>query len=181
MITSKKVNLGCGDDVREGWCNLDLNDQADIKWDLRNGLPPECTDLTNLYSSHCLEHLEDAESLALLKVCYERLVPGGVLRLCLPDAFACMKHFVEGDMDYFLPVAGIYNIGMNPETASPIDYISFLNYQFKEHVAVYDNRKARKFLEVAGFKDIQDCEHDPEKDGTNGMRRHFSFYMEAVK
>jgi predicted SAM-dependent methyltransferase len=181
MRSSKKVNLGCGDDVKDGFCNIDLATSCDIQWDLRKGLPEELVDIEYFTSSHMLEHLEDAEALALLKDIYSKLIPGGCVRLCLPDFKLCAKHYLDDHEDFFLPVAGIYNIGMNRETATIIDYMEYCVRQFGDHVAVYDSRKARKFLEVAGFKDIRDDKHDSAKDGTNGLRMHFSFYIEAYK
>jgi len=46
--------------------------------------------VSNIYSSHLLEHLYLYEAIKLLDDCYRFLKPGGVLRLALPD----YHHFV---------------------------------------------------------------------------------------
>jgi SAM-dependent methyltransferase len=87
-----QIHLGCDDDVREGWVNIDLKvrrvqgerrlhpDTVLVDHDLRLGLPlaPESCDY--IYSSHLLEHLEPHHGLRLLRDCFDALRPGGILR-----------------------------------------------------------------------------------------------------
>ena len=67
-----KVHLGCGDDIRSGWLNVDMSASpaarhlaanagaptALVLHDLRYGLHLPACSCAMIYSSHLLEHLE---------------------------------------------------------------------------------------------------------------------------
>jgi len=57
----RRLNLGCGDDYREGWVNIDINPdvKADIHRDLNKGLPFDDNSVDEVWCSHLLEHLDD--------------------------------------------------------------------------------------------------------------------------
>lgn len=53
-----KINIGCGDDIREGWINLDYHNRygANYIWDLRNlPLPFKDGEFDYVFCSHVLE------------------------------------------------------------------------------------------------------------------------------
>jgi len=58
----KNLNLGCGEDYKKGWINLDSrrNIKSDIRWDL-NSLPYpfKKMEFDNVLLSHVLEHVND--------------------------------------------------------------------------------------------------------------------------
>jgi predicted SAM-dependent methyltransferase len=63
-VNMNKLNIGCGDDVKKGWVNLDIVDYGDnIKQDL-DSYPWPFSDNTFDYilASHILEHLKDFNS-----------------------------------------------------------------------------------------------------------------------
>src|SRR5690349_13680690 len=63
-------------------------------WDCRRGLPFQNKTVAAIYSEHSFEHLEvEPEAKLLLRECLRRLVPGGVLRLAVPDARAYIKSY----------------------------------------------------------------------------------------
>ena len=60
----KKLNIGCGTDIRKGWINLDNHKQhgADVVFDLkevykRKKMPFKDNSMEQIYCSHVLEHL----------------------------------------------------------------------------------------------------------------------------
>lgn len=57
----KKLNLGCGNDYREGWVNLDKNKKfkADIYSDIEKRLPFKSNTFDYIYSEHVLEHINN--------------------------------------------------------------------------------------------------------------------------
>jgi SAM-dependent methyltransferase len=82
---SRRVNLGAGDDVRDGWYNVDrvartgIDETIDLNetpWPL----PDESVD--SILASHVLEHLEDVD--AALQECARLLTPGGRLVIKWP-------------------------------------------------------------------------------------------------
>lgn len=89
-LKSKKLNLGCGEDKKEGFVNLDWSPltKPDIVHDL-NVLPYPFPDHSFEYieASHVLEHLD--RPFAVMREMHRILVPGGELHLKVP-------HFSRG-------------------------------------------------------------------------------------
>jgi predicted SAM-dependent methyltransferase len=55
-----KLNLGCGDDIREGYINADLySPTADVKCNLDEILPWEDNSVDEIICIHTLEHCKD--------------------------------------------------------------------------------------------------------------------------
>jgi predicted SAM-dependent methyltransferase len=81
------VNLGCGTCFHSDWVNLDFVSQSPdvIQHDLRTRLPLHDGSCAVVYHSHFLEHLPHAFAPLFLQECYRVLVPGGVLRVVVPD------------------------------------------------------------------------------------------------
>lgn len=83
----KKVNLGCGSRYARGWINLDYssNHPDVIPHNLLKPLPFDDEEIDVIYSSHVLEHLSRSAGQLLIRNCYKKLKPGGVLRIVVPD------------------------------------------------------------------------------------------------
>jgi len=82
-----KLNLGCGNDIREGYTNVDLyNPSADVEADLNGELPFEDFSVDEIYCSHIIEHLKDPQ--AFLWECWRVLKPRGKLVILYPYAFS---------------------------------------------------------------------------------------------
>jgi len=107
-----KLNLGGGNVRKEGFKNVDLYVDADYKWDLFNGLPPEIKDnsVDYIIASHIFEHIpetiyqlkkrkkgQDTELVAvksrikLMQECWRVLKPGAMLEIWTPHRYdSCM-------------------------------------------------------------------------------------------
>lgn len=83
-----RLNLGSGWHRLEGYINVDLHYDADVKADLRNcEFAPDSAD--EIVSAHTIEHLTREDGAALLRRCLEWLKPGGLLVIETPDATKC--------------------------------------------------------------------------------------------
>lgn len=81
---SRKLNLGCGPDVREGWVNLDIANLpgVDVVYDIRKlPLPFESNSFDEVLCNDILEHLE---YVPLLKDIHRILADGGQLHIRVP-------------------------------------------------------------------------------------------------
>jgi hypothetical protein len=193
-----KLNLGFGSHPLEGFINIDVGAQESLTgetqtlpWDLNNGLPKKdlkgqpIDNITFLTSSHCLEHLPDDRVLELLKDCRSKMLPGAVIRLCLPDFRKCARAYLDNDNTFFDNIRAIYNQGLyRIETGSIIDFMSYCAYQpapggSNEHVAIWDVDKALKYLEAAGFSDVAESSFSVFSDGDIPLRAQYSFYVTA--
>lgn len=75
--------------------------QYDMPWDKEvkymdvRKLPFATDSISNIYSSHLLEHLHLFEAKLLLNDCFRMLRPGGILRLALPDYHEFILNYVS--------------------------------------------------------------------------------------
>jgi SAM-dependent methyltransferase len=87
---SKKLNLGCGEDKKEGYVNLDWSPvvKADVVHDL-NALPYPFEDnsFELIEAFHVIEHLD--RPFPVMKELHRLLAPGGILHIKVP-------HFSRG-------------------------------------------------------------------------------------
>ncbi len=88
-----RLNLGCGDDLRPGWVNIDANVSADWDLDLRQlDLPASSTDEVLL--SHALEHFSDEEVPLLLARISSAVSPQGRLLVNVPDLAWVLRNWL---------------------------------------------------------------------------------------
>ena len=117
----RKLNLGCGRDVRPGYVNADrmLLPGVDVVLDLEQALPFRDGAFDEIYSSHVLEHVD--AFLALMGELHRICAPGGVLKLYVPHlsffgsytdpthrrffGYHSFDYLAEdGDYNYYTPV-----------------------------------------------------------------------------
>jgi len=90
-----KLNLGCGDDLRDGYINVDLyNNNAEIQMDVRQ-LFYDDNSVDEIFSSHVLEHFSKHETIPILIEWNRVLKPGGKLIMDLPDLEWCMLNWLN--------------------------------------------------------------------------------------
>lgn len=122
-----RLNLGCGLHAPAGWVNIDrspslrlgrvpgatatlhrlgfLSGQP-IRWpanvrcvDVTKRLPFGTRTAAAIYSSHMLEHLYFDEANRVLRECRRVLVPGGIIRLALPDVEQFVRQLLAAPPD----------------------------------------------------------------------------------
>lgn len=91
------LNLGCGSRYHPSWVNVDLNgDNKEVaKVNIVNGLPFNSSSFAAIYCSHLLEHLPKTKAPFLLKECFRVLIPGGIIRVVVPDLEVIAKLYIE--------------------------------------------------------------------------------------
>jgi len=95
----RALNLGCGVSYHESseWINADWqsNSKAVERHNLLKRLPWNQESFELVYSSHLIEHLTLKDAHALLLDCFRLLIPGGTLRLSLPDFEEMARSYVR--------------------------------------------------------------------------------------
>lgn len=91
-----KVHLGCGPVHLDGWVNVDISRavKPDIRVDLRFGFPAPSSSVAFVFSEHVFEHLTLEDGLRLFADCRLALVPGGVMRIAMPDLRYIVNHYL---------------------------------------------------------------------------------------
>lgn len=95
-IWAEKLHLGCGNIRIPGFLNIDIQPgpSVDLVADLKE-LPLEPNRASLVYASSVLEHFGRDEWSALIEYWSTFLVPGGVMRLSVPDFEAVIARYQE--------------------------------------------------------------------------------------
>jgi predicted SAM-dependent methyltransferase len=91
------ANLGCGARYHPRWINLDIDPQgAEVQHaDLSKGIPLPSESCKVVYNAAVLEHLRPPDVVALLAECKRVLMPGGILRIGVPDLERIVRLYLE--------------------------------------------------------------------------------------
>jgi trans-aconitate methyltransferase len=109
-----KLNLGCGDDYRPGWLNVDVRPLyppsaefwcGDLR-DLDGRVADETAD--EIEARAVLEYLPWREVDAALVLLAKKLRPGGRLRVDVPDGEQLARAFLEGELSHATAQGLIY-------------------------------------------------------------------------
>lgn len=131
----RKLNLGSG--------HQELKDYENI--DIKNGkvafpLPYDLESVDEIRASHILEHYSKDEVPYVLKNWVDKLRPGGVLKIAVPDIDKIIRGYKSGDkQDY--PIEPYLMGGQTDK------------YDF--HKSMFNTEKLTKYLELCGLVDIQ--------------------------
>lgn len=136
-----KLNIGCGDRVIPGWTNVDQRGFEGVEiCDIRK-LSEMYNDAEIIYASHILEYFDEREVSDILKDWYSVLVPGGILRLAVPNLEALIVVYRE--------TKSIANI------VGPLFGRMVANKKLIYHRMVYDYSTLAFLLRTVGFRAIR--------------------------
>jgi hypothetical protein len=164
------VNIGSGPFGHDGWINFDLHAHAGVTLaiDCRHSLPLGDQSCRGIHVEHYFEHLEPTrERPRFLAECRRCLLPGGILRIIVPDlnAIGCG--------------------GECPETAF-VTKMAALNHVFLqdgEHYGGIDATLLGGTLTASGFGDVRlvGWREGAFPGGCIDREQHrpYSLYMEA--
>lgn len=173
-----KLNLGCGQNIKNGWINIDLNGQADLTLDLRRPLPFLADSCSVVYSEHFLEHLSyPDEVILLLQESYRILEVSGVFSAGVPDTEWPLRAYFEGARAEYFRLA---KEKWHPKWCkTKMEHINYHFRQGTEHKFAYDLETLKYILEKCGFTEVKRRDFDPELDSYD--RRQGTLYVDAIK
>jgi predicted SAM-dependent methyltransferase len=147
----RRLNWGCGSHVATGWINSDVKDGPgiDLVADIRKGLPLTEASVDYAVSIHALPEFSYPELDTVLGELRRVLVPGGVLRLGLPDLTKGIDAYLRGDLDYFKVDAD------EVRSAGGRFIVHMLWYGYSRTLFTVDFML--ELLEKAGFVDAREC------------------------
>lgn len=180
MKNQLKLHLGCGSKIIECWDNIDIyfDSPSVIKGDISKLSTYENNSVDIIYASHVLEHFHKDTYVGVLQLWHDKLKPGGVLRIAVPDfEQVCIQYLEKRNIT---EVSGLTLGGQK----NPYDF----------HGMIFDQSLLYNTLTNIGFIDIQrydwrTTEHShiddysqaylPHMDKDNG--RLMSLNLEAKK
>jgi predicted SAM-dependent methyltransferase len=108
-----KLNLGCGDRLRDGYINID-NRPTGIPFgalwrDVLRGLPFSDEVVDEIYSENFLEHIPQTEVIWMMNEMHRVMKPGGTMTHLVPRAGSTnfyqdpthLSHWIEDTLTYF--------------------------------------------------------------------------------
>jgi predicted SAM-dependent methyltransferase len=176
----RRLNWGCGTHPEPGWINSDNKDGPgiDLTCDIRDGLPLEPDSIDYVVSIHALPEVPLPEQVTVLQELRRVLVPGGVLRLALPDLDRGIRAYQSGDASYFL---------VSDEEARS------LGAKFVTHMlwhgysrTLFTADLVEELLGKAGFSEVRHCRFRETASGAADIvaldnRERESLFVEAWK
>jgi predicted SAM-dependent methyltransferase len=96
----KKLNLGCGDKILEGYVNVDVAEsrrglKPDVLCDLHALTPIADNSVDEILSVHVVEHFWRWEVVGVLKEWVRVLKPGGLMILECPNLLSACQEFLK--------------------------------------------------------------------------------------
>jgi SAM-dependent methyltransferase len=214
MAPPIKLNLGCGPSGLDDWINFDwgaLPLLSKVPWarrllvkarilpagyetpwptirlvDIRKRLPLRNGSVKFVYCSHVLEHLERWEALRVLRECHRILMPGGSVRIVVPDLATICQRYLTGADERPAHVA-CRTLWGHPKDVEPSGFVGRVSRFFvRPHQWGYDRTEMELLMREAGFCDVHHCTFRVgavDDVGRLDLEEHrdHSLYVEAIK
>lgn len=167
----RKLHLGCGRHVLEGWFNCDVRPRCKgvVQLGAAKRFPFEDRQFDFVYSEHMIEHLSFDSGASMLAECHRVLRPGGRLRVSTPDlAFVVALYasnrsvLQERYLHWAVGRESKSRLRPPPETngfAPPAEVFVINNFMRDwGHQFIYDGPTLRYAFLRAGFEEITQCQ-----------------------
>jgi len=98
----KKLNLGSGPDVRDGWENYDRDEYEGVTvGDIKDGLPWGDGTFDIVVANHFLQMMKYVDLPTTLTEIRRVLTHKGVVRILVPDLLSAVSAYRHGHLDWF--------------------------------------------------------------------------------
>ncbi len=157
----RKLQLGTGSNIYEGWLNTDVCDfkrkNEVVYLDASKPFPLPDAAFDRVFTEHMIEHLTYSDGLHCLRECRRVLRPGGRIRVATPsldrlislyerEPTDLQRRYVRWSVDTFIEGADAYLPGF------------VLNNFFRDwgHRFIYDSQTLTHALESVGFVEVEE-------------------------
>ena len=154
----RRLHLGAGDKVMDGWLNTDIHDygRRDIVYlDVRRRFPLPSDSFDVVFSEHMLEHLTYADGQRCLRESFRVLKPLGRIRIATPSLEQIARLYDGGELPERYVRWAVETL--QPEIDAPLAGVVVNNF-FRSwgHQFIYDPDTLRHALVSAGFVDVEE-------------------------
>jgi len=153
---SNYLNLGCGDNVVEGYINADFfyrfkfwkKDILKKEWQLDLRYPLECKDevFDGIFTEHTFEHLYPSQIKLLLLELYRILKTGRYIRITVPDIEKYVFHYNKSNDQQEEEFKKRFDSGCSGIRSVTQDFFHFSTWDFEE---------LKRYLKETGFTNIE--------------------------
>ena len=156
----RKLHLGCGDHLLDGWLNTDLRPRVPgvLPLDATRPLPFPDGSLDYIFSEHVIEHMPYPQGCRLLAECQRILKPGGTIRFATLD-FAFLVALYNSEKTALQQAYLDWSKQRHLPWAPSSEGIYVINNSVRDwgHQFIYDDKAMRHALAAAGFSRIVRC------------------------
>lgn len=175
----RRLHVGCGANRFPGWLNADISPTADIVVFMERSLPFKQDFLERIYSEHVLEHVPYETGVFFLSEAHRTLMPGGCIRIAVPDLEDIVDSYHTGDWKRLDWVNW-------PEYSFIKTRAEMINIAFRwwGHRHLYDREELKRALAEAGFSQIRFVDRgESDVEDLRGLetREDSTLIAEAVK
>lgn len=185
----KNVQLGCGNHILDDYINIDINDKADIYWDVRKSLPFDDNSIEKIFSEHFFEHLDYPTSAnKVLEESYRILKDGGEIVIGVPDCDFPLNDIYNKNTKNMNIAKKKWYLKRKDVLDSMNTTLDYLNYvmrdqlyhsEYHPHYWGYNRENLVIMLKKHGFKKIEEWSID--KNIINPKREWGTLYIIAQK
>lgn len=157
LVTNKirKLQIGCGDHILEGWLNTDFypTSKQVLHFDATEPFPFEDGTFDFIFSEHMIEHIPYSGALQMLKECNRVLKVGGTVRISTPDLNTLINVYRDPQLEVGREFVTYH---CNKHAAPYQDGAFVLNDYFRlwGHLFIYDEQTLRQLMHQAGFHSV---------------------------
>lgn len=157
---TRKLHLGCGNNILQDWLNSDMVPCSDkvLLLDVTKCFPFSDESFDYIFSEHLIEHITYEQGLYKLAQCHRLLKPGGKLRVSTPNLEFLINMFrrdrTKRENDYILWAMQTFfpNVDISDPTFVLNNFVR--NWG---HIFVYTPRILVHSMETAGFTKVRSC------------------------
>ena len=169
----RKLHIGCGDHLLDGWLNVDLFPESPIvlHLDATEPFPFGNEEFDFVFSEHMIEHVSYAQGAHMLSECYRIMRNNGKIRISTPDLAFLIALYKEGKSDLqkeYMKWATDQFIGSAPSCADTFVINNFVRDW--GHQFIYDEKTMAAALKKAQFSRVTRCDlGESEEDALRNL------------
>lgn len=176
----RRLHIGCGPHLLDGWLNADYEPKARsvLCLDATQRFPLPSDSFDTVFSEHMIEHVPHAGGAAMLSEVFRVLRPGGRVRITTPDFAFLVRLYAASAEPSSLQRAYIdWACATFVPNAPQADALFVVNNYVRDwgHQFIYDERCLRAALIRAGFVDVESRRlnesSDPALQGLENLDR----------
>lgn len=150
---AKRLHLGCGNIRLTGFCNVDIltTSAVDVVSDISKLENFSDNSIELIYACHVLEHFSHDEAVDVLRRWFDVLMPGGQLRVSVPDIDRIVKIYSDNWKHFQTPGNSPWIGLLYGGQGDPYDFHKTgFNFCWMQHL-----------LKKIGFEEIEEYPHEP--------------------
>jgi predicted SAM-dependent methyltransferase len=160
-IDVRKLHIGCGSNIIDGWLNSDFSRTLSgvLHLDATNRFPFKNDTFDYIFSEHMIEHISYSNGFAMLSECQRVLKNNGKIRISTPNLQFLISLYRDDKSALQIDYIKWATENFIKSTPYPDDTFVINNFvRDWGHLFIYDEKTLRSSLELAGFTNILRCE-----------------------